>query len=623
METNDNETNMPTPPTSPNSSSPSSSSSTSTSRNNKPKSKSPTASVHTKTAQKRAKTRLQLAVEKGNRENKKKRSGCRKEKKYVSMHTKLLIIEKVEQGIRYEDIENKFNVQKPFISKIMAQKSQLRATEKYFVDAGMSNKLHHTKAMKFGKYPLLDKALHIWIMQQREVGIPVVGDVLSAQARSFHNTLYPSDTQGFKASFGYLNRFKARCQLTTKKINGEMVAADEQAAIEYAHNYQSIVNAYSDDQIFNADETGLVYKLLPSRTVARKTEKPSGWKKARERITVLFCANKSGTIRLPLLVVGKSNNPHCFRGIDKNSLPVIYKHQKSAWMTASLFKDWYWNSFIPFVMKKLRRMNIEKKIILFVDNCSAHPHQDELNNISGTVRTEYLPPNTTSLIQPMDQGIIETAKRLYRHRLVSALVSKRDMNLKERLATIDVLYAVREIAHAWSMVKPQTLSKAWYNLTAPSQLLTQEAIHDSNDDLTTSNEHIISQLQEMNINVSGADVDDWVNNDGPSHGFLTDDEIIADILHGKTVTENYEHDENEDASDNSNDKRKDPQSRSTTSIFTVLAWMTGAYTWFSEDSDTTQEQVKAMASLRTYVLTRYHTDNGDQAIDAFVKTPEK
>lgn len=561
-----------------------------------------------------------MAMEKKQQE--KKKQGRRKPKKYLTMHTKLMIIEKVESGTRYEDIEEEFDIQKPFLSKIMAQKNQLRATAKHFTDSGMASKIHCTKAMKFGKFPLLDKALHCWILQQREEGIPVVGDVIASQAKVFHKALYPDSRDEFKASMGFLNRFKSRCQLKTKKINGEMMAADEQAAMEYAHNYEKLVEGYSDDQVFNADETGLVYKLLPSRTVARSKDQPSGWKKARERITVLFCANKTGTIRLPLLVVGKSNNPHCFRGINKNTLPVVYTHQKSAWMTGGIFKEWYWNHFIPYVMKKLRRMNIDCKIILFLDNCSAHPHQDELNNISGTVRTEYLPPHTTSLIQPMDQGIIETAKRIYRHRIVATLISKAGLPFKERLSTINVLYAVREIAHAWSNVKSDTLAKGWYNLTAPSQVITQD--EDIVSGHQEANEVIVNNLKQIDIDVAPDDIDDWMNGDGPSHGFLTDDEIVADVKKGINVINAFQNSTETNSGDNSDDDRKSPPTETATSISTVLAWMNGAYSWFSADADTSTEQVKQMAHLRDYVLTRYNEENGEQSIDLFfpAKSPD-
>ena len=43
-----------------------------------------------------------------------------------------------------------------------------------------------------------------------------------------------------------------------------------------------------------------------------------------------------------------------------------------------------------------------------LDNCSAHPQY--LDDLSETIQVHMLPPNTTALIQPIDQGIIYVLK---------------------------------------------------------------------------------------------------------------------------------------------------------------------------------------------------------------------
>ena len=56
------------------------------------------------------------------------------------------------------------------------------------------------------------------------------------------------------------------------------------------------------------------------------------------------------------------------------------------------------------VRKVDRRFTKEgQKIVLLVDNCTAHPSIDNL------LSTElmFLPPNTTSKLQPIDQGELD------------------------------------------------------------------------------------------------------------------------------------------------------------------------------------------------------------------------
>ena len=60
-------------------------------------------------------------------------------------------------------------------------------------------------------------------------------------------------------------------------------------------------------RIFNANETGLYYKMLPDQTLAYCAETAApGYKRSKERLTVLACSNVTGDCKLPLAVIGKS-----------------------------------------------------------------------------------------------------------------------------------------------------------------------------------------------------------------------------------------------------------------------------------------------------------------------------
>ena len=98
----------------------------------------------------------------------------------------------------------------------------------------------------------------------------------------------------------------------------------------------------------------------------------------------------SGTDKLPLLVIGKSKNPIWFKNI-KNIL-VDYDVNKTAWMTSEIFTT---------LVKKLdKRMVMQHKQICLIK--PAHPNIDGLKS----VKIIFLPPNTTTHTQPMDQGVI-------------------------------------------------------------------------------------------------------------------------------------------------------------------------------------------------------------------------
>ncbi|WP_227549602.1 hypothetical protein, partial [Acinetobacter baumannii] len=103
--------------------------------------------------------------------------------------------------------------------------------------------------------------------------------------------------------------------------------------------------------------------------------------------------------------MGKSVTPRCFKGV--KSLPCQYKAQKKAWMESEIFTD--------YVKKLDAKFETEgRKIALIIDNCPAHPEVTGLK----AVELVFLPPNTTSKTQPMDQGVIRALKAYYRSNLV-------------------------------------------------------------------------------------------------------------------------------------------------------------------------------------------------------------
>lgn len=85
-------------------------------------------------------------------------------------------------------------------------------------------------------------------------------------------------------------------------------------------------------------------------------------------------------------------------------------------MSANIFKDWFFHHFVPAVKIFLTKEGLPLKAVLLLDNAPTHPGSDELK--SGDIRVHYLPANVTSLIQPMDQGAIETLKWHYRRKLL-------------------------------------------------------------------------------------------------------------------------------------------------------------------------------------------------------------
>ena len=135
-------------------------------------------------------------------------------------------------------------------------------------------------------------------------------------------------------------------------------------------------------------------------------------------------------------------------------MPVQYFSNRKAWMTASIFSEWL-NSLNNKMQIKCRR------ILILVDNCSAHPEL-KLSNI----KVVFLPPNTTSRLQPLDAGIIQAVKLIYRKSLVRHLLflmgrQESSSDSSELAKTVSILEAIRWISKAWDQLPKSTIQKCF------------------------------------------------------------------------------------------------------------------------------------------------------------------
>ena len=148
--------------------------------------------------------------------------------------------------------------------------------------------------------------------------------------------------ENFTASRGWSERFKRHRNLHSVKITGETASADMQAADEFSINLQAITERrnYPTRLVFNGDETGLFWKRMPSRTfIASEEKSASGFKAAKDRLTLLLGGNATAHFKLKPLFVYHSKTPQAMKGFCKTTLPVIWRSNRKAWMTRDIFSD--------------------------------------------------------------------------------------------------------------------------------------------------------------------------------------------------------------------------------------------------------------------------------------------
>jgi len=154
----------------------------------------------------------------------------------------------------------------------------------------------------------------------------------------------------FKASSGWLQKFKQKYSISAFSKHGESQSAPIEQIPEMRKNLKAIIKQYQPEDVFNCDETGLYWKMEPTRGLS--TGPISGTKQSKERITILLTCNIAGTEKLIPLFIHKYQNPRPLKGINKNSLPVNYYWNSKTWMQVSI-----WNDYLKKLDRKMHIMN--------------------------------------------------------------------------------------------------------------------------------------------------------------------------------------------------------------------------------------------------------------------------
>ncbi|XP_006004349.1 jerky protein homolog-like isoform X1 [Latimeria chalumnae] len=103
-----------------------------------------------------------------------------------------------------------------------------------------------------------------------------------------------------------------------------------------------------------------------------------------------------------------------------------------------------------------------RQCILLLDNASSHAVTGmQLTGMQLTnLKLHFLPPCTTSSIQPLDAGIIRAFKAHYRRQLVQLYVNCAE---EGRIQTVDLCQALKMIRLAWRNVTASTVKNCWHH----------------------------------------------------------------------------------------------------------------------------------------------------------------
>lgn len=396
----------------------------------------------------------------------------KRSKKVLNLDIKSKIISRLESGESVSSVGRAFGLNESTVRSIRAQKNIIKQS---FRECTLTS----AKITKKVRDPIVEKLENIlieWIKDNNNRRIETDSKAIRTKAKDLYELLKndgeaSSSGRTFSASKGWYDRFKQRHKANDVKFTEDVANADEHAAQLFVNSLKHTIywQGFIPDQIFNVDETCLYFKRLPlGKFASQEKRRSSGFNALKDRFSLLFCTNASGDFKCKPFLIYNSENPRGLKKVNKSTLPIHWRSNKMSWITPSLFEDWFKNCFCPEVTQYFKSKNITRKALLLVGN--AQTHAINLQNFDEDVKVMFLPSNTTSLIQPLNQGIISTFKLYY-----IRLTLKQMLDFTQRCTgdnnsirafwkSYNIMNTVENTNTAWNEVNNVTLNDAWKNI---------------------------------------------------------------------------------------------------------------------------------------------------------------
>jgi len=448
-----------------------------------------------------------------NRKSTSSETKIKRQRKTICIEEKLEVINRLEKGERIANICRALGLAKSTVRTIRNNADRIKESAKSGIRAS-AKRIFYSRSSTMER---MEKKLSMWIEDQNQRHLPISMLVVQAQARSIYEDLSKDDNaKPFNASSGWFWNFTKRYNFHTIRVSGEAAPA---AAEEFIKELQHIIEkgGYLPKQIFNINETAVFWKRMPSRTYISQEDAA-----AKDKFTLLLGGNAEGDYKLKPVMVYYSANPCALKGYVKHLLPLHFYSNTKGRVTGSLFIDYLTSKLEGELREYCARENIDFKILLIVDSAAGHP--TIIQDLCEHIHVAFIPPNSTSLIQPMDHGVIATFKTYYLKKTFDMLVKAVDdknMSVKEFWQNFTIRDAIMLVGEAWAAVTSMCMNGVWKQMCP-------YLVHDCkgfavDEDLNQTIEKIV-QLANI-VGFNEVDLDDVVDVLSDKEEFLNEDLI--------------------------------------------------------------------------------------------------
>ena len=353
--------------------------------------------------------------------NSKKREAGKLDKRCLTLDEKIKILDVIKKRkMSCREIAEQLKIGKTQAASVVKNEESLRVEYENF----RRKDLRHLKIENHQKYKAIKTILYKWFKKCEASGIYVSGSLLKEEVMNIKDLLNNADLNDFKASEGWLDKWKLSYGIRKKQISGKSFDVSEVTVGSWMERLRELCKGYQLKHIWNMDENCSLFKAIPSKGLAQKVKK--GGKKSKQRMTAAFFVSADGGKVDKPIVICKSKKPRCFKRTNAAS-----KHKQVSYFVDA--KSWIQIDIIEKVLEKLNCiMKLgNRNVLLFLNNAPVHP--ENLVGKCSNIKILFLPKNTTSRLLPLDAGIIKNFKVKYQKKLLRHVTAR---ILNDRSASI-------------------------------------------------------------------------------------------------------------------------------------------------------------------------------------------
>lgn len=398
----------------------------------------------------------------------------------LDLSEKVRALDMLESGATPQEVASEFGSSKRAIMRMKKESHIIRGLS----ESGARGSMKSRKQSHPGKYAALETKVMQILQASRGNRITITNDLIRSCSSKVQEdmlkdtSLGPDDAkdlQMFNPTDIWIKGFARRhnLQIPASRTWPSTNVLNESRRFPEVQNLKNELERYDPECILSVHETTLFHKILPRKAYLASITDDAGVNslvfppdmETKDRLTLVVCTNATGTLKVPLTIVGRSKQPQSFR---VKRCPLPYLGQNHAWFDVCTFREWFSEVLLPAVRK-----HSWKNVAVLVENTDEEKIAEDSR---GQVKLFRLPPDSRSKRYPMEHGIMEAVKHKYRYTMLERVVElipvrdaiqacseKKDVKLRglddgydpNELDAAEILYDI------WQGTSTQSIARSW------------------------------------------------------------------------------------------------------------------------------------------------------------------